>query len=520
MKKIISILFLISITVFVFGQSVSEDELKSVGDRKSEIIFENYVGPTSAEEFNTMDQISGIGSFMASQEGREISYGNKYKIIRSYQPEIKEGLDGDILFILPDAAVDHIRNLRSIIASYLQASFGYTDSNAAVLAEFVTYYNAVYYKNLDHFSSRYKEGVLNNLDKNTAGLSTHYSEWAGKSRIVIPLKSGDGTIQSSLDTSTISESEVIEEMQKEDDKALDSRKEMVEIREDELDERQDAVDEEKVAVEEKEEALQEKEEIVEKKLEEKKEELEQADEGSPEEEVLQEELKELEEEKAVIEEEKAVVEEEKAAVEEKQEKIDDEQKEIVEMREEIAKDENELAKDEGVVLSSTDQTPPEGFWFILVDKSADPAPFGSLVKVTKTGEILQKSELNSIRGTTFFEGGEGLIVIAGKNEERARVKALILDIETLEIVKESENEIYPGSSIWTEGGNLFMITRNEDNWSVGKFSKSLELQNLSTITVHPDTGLVFIDENVLVQTDSGTVKALKADTLSEVKPAE
>lgn len=520
MKKIITLLFLIASAAFVFGQSVSEDELKSVGDRKGEIIFENYVGPTTAEEFNTMDQISGIGSFLASQDGTEIQYGNKYKIIRSYQPEIKEGLDGDILFILPDAAVDHIRNLRAIIATYLKATFGYSDSNAAVLAEFVTYYNAVHYKNLDHYSSRYKEGVLKNLNKNSAGLSTHYSEWAGKSRIVIPLKSGDSTIQSSLDTSTISEPEVIEEMQKEEDKALDSRKEMVEIREDELDTRQDAVDEEKKAVEEKEAAIQEKEEAVEQQLEEKKEELEQAEEGSPEEEVILEEVKELEEEKADVEEEKAAVEEEKAAVEETQEQIDDEQKEVVEMREEIARDENELAKDEGVVLSSADQTPPEGFWFIFVDKSADPAPFGSLLKVTETGEILQKSELNSIRGTSFIEGGEGLIVIAGKNEENARVKALILDPETLEVVKEGENEIYPGSSIWTEGDNLFMITRNEQNWSVGMFSKSLDLQKLSAVNVHPDTGLVFVDGIILVQSDSGTVKALKADSLSEAETTE
>lgn len=520
MKKIISLFCLICSTAFVFGQSVSEEELKSIADRKTEITFENYVGPTSAEEFNTMDQISAIGSFMASQEGTEIIYGNKYKIIRSYQPEIKEGLDGDILFILPDAAVDHIRNLRSIIASYLKATFGYSDSNAAVLSEFVTYYNAVYYKNLDHFSSRYKEGVLKNLDKNSAGLSKHYSEWAGKSRIVIPLKSGDGTIQSSLDTSTISEPDVIEEMQKEDDKALDSRKEMVEIREDELDSRQETVDEEKKIVEEKEAVIQEKEDTVDQAVEDKKEELEQVEEGSLEEDTLEEELDKLEEEKADIEEEKEAVEQEKAAVEEKQEQIDDEQKEIVEMREDIAKDENELAKEEGVVLSSADEKEVQGFWFILVDKSADPAPFGSIVKVTETGDILQKSELNSVRGTSFIEGGEGLIVIAGKNEERSRVKALILDTETLDIIKEADHEIYPGSSIWTEGDNLFMITRNEENWSVGMFSKSLELKNLSTVTVHPDTGLVFVDGIILVQSDSGTIEALKADNLSAVEVIE
>ncbi|MDC7232575.1 MAG: P83/100 family protein, partial [Spirochaetales bacterium] len=447
MKKIIALFFLIPLTVF--AQSVSEEELKSVGDRSGEIVFENYVGPTDPEDFNTRDQISGIGSFLASQEGDEISYGNKYKIVRSWQPEIPEGLDGDILFILPDAAVDHVRNLRSIIASYLKTTFGYSDSNAAVLAEFVTYYNAVYYQDLNHFTSRYKDGVTAHLEKSNAGLSTHYSEWAGKSRIVIPLKSGSGSVQSSLDTSTISEQDVIEEMQKEEDKALDSRREMVEIREEELDQRQEEVDEQRQVVEEKEAEVQEKESVIEKELEEKQEELEQAEEGSPEEEILKEEVEQLEEEKAAVEEEKAAVEEEKAEVEEKQEQIDKEQKEVVTMREEIAKDENELAKEEGVILSTGEEA-PQGYWFILVDKSADPASFGSLVKVTKSGQILMKSELNSVRGTGFLEDGEGLIVIAGRNEERSRVKALILDPETLEIIKEGSEEIYPGSSIWTE----------------------------------------------------------------------
>lgn len=528
LKKITALVFLFSAVPFLFAQSVSEEELRSVGDRSSEIVFENYVGPTSPDEFNTREEIGGIGSFLASQDGTEVSYGNKYRIVRSFQPEIEEGLDADILFVLEDANVDHIRNLRYIIASYLKSTFGYSDSNAAVLAEFVTYYNAVYYQNLQHFQTRYKEGVVSYLTKTTAGLSTHYSEWAGKSRIVIPLKSGDGAVQSSLDTSTISKPEVVEEMQKEEDRGLDSRKEMVEIREDELDDRQDVVDEEKAAVqeqekvvEEKAQAVEEKEQAVNEAIAEKQDELAQAEEGSAEEEQIKEELQQLEEEKAAVEEEKAAVEEEKTIVEEakekveeKQEEIDREQKEVAQMREDIAEDVNEMAK-EAVVLSS-EEPEPVGYWFILVDRSADPAPFGSLVKVTEEGEILQRSELNSIRGTAFVEAADGVIVIAGRNEVNSRVKALILDPETLEIVKESSDEIYPGTGIWTQGDNLFMITRNGQNWSVGQFSKSLELKKLSTVTVHPDTGLVFVDGKILVQSDSGVVNALNADSLAEV----
>ncbi|MDC7241149.1 MAG: P83/100 family protein, partial [Spirochaetales bacterium] len=109
MKKITALVFLFSAVPFLFAQSVSEEELRSVGDRSSEIVFENYVGPTSPDEFNTREEIGGIGSFLASQDGTEVSYGNKYRIVRSFQPEIEEGLDADILFVLEDANVDHIR---------------------------------------------------------------------------------------------------------------------------------------------------------------------------------------------------------------------------------------------------------------------------------------------------------------------------------------------------------------------------------------------------------------------------
>jgi hypothetical protein len=155
------------------------------------------------------------------------------------------------------------------------------------------------------------------------------------------------------------------------------------------------------------------------------------------------------------------------------------------------------------VLSSEAIPEPEGFWFILVDKSGDPASFGSLWKVTKDGVPLKQSELNSIRGTNYKDSSEGIIVIAGKNDDRTRVKALLLDHGTLEILKEGETEIYPGSSIWTQGNNLFMISRNGQNWSVGMYSQSLKLLQLSSLNVHPDTHMksVFAGRTIAVVND-------------------
>ena len=517
LKKITLLSLFLTLAVSLFAQTLSEEELRSIEGRQGEIIFENYVGPVSV--INTRDEIRGIGEFLAAGTGTEVSWGNKYKIIRSYQAEIPEGFDADILMILSEAGVDHIDNLRRILSAYIASTFGYSKGDSDVLAEFVSYYNAVYYKNISYFREHYKAGVLSHLSSDTAGLSTHYSEWAGKSRIVIPMGNGKGGLQSSLDTSEISSPEVVDEMQKEDDRALDSRKEMVEIREEELDERQDAVDEQKKELIEEKEELSVEETAVLDELEQKQEALEEAPEGSDEEKVLEEELQELEEEKKAVDERMADLEEKEDELEQEEKEIKKEQEEVVLMREEIAEDENEL-KEKGTVISSTPEEEPRAYWFIKVDRSGNPASFGKLVKVTIDGIILQESEINSVRGTSFSDSGKGIVVIAGQNEGRSRVKALILDPETLDISDESEQEIYPGSGIWTVDDNLFMICRKGQTWSLGKYAQDLKLMESSELEVNPDTGLVFVDDRILVQSSSGTVMALSADSLKQIERKE
>ena len=514
MKKITILSLLLIYSATLFAQTLSEDELRSIEGQQGEIIFENYVGPVSV--INTREEIRGIGEFLASETGTEVAWGNKYKIVRSYQPDIPDGLDADILMILPDAGVDHIDNLRRILSAYISVTFGYEKSDADVLAEFVTYYNAVYYRNLSYFSENYKGGVLSHLSAETAGLSTHYSEWAGKSRIVIPMGSKKGSLQSSLDTSEISSPEVVDEMQKEDDRALDSRRDMVEIREEELDERQDLIDEEKKVLAEEKEELAVQEKAVQEELEEKQKALEKSPAGSTEEKILEEELQELEEEKKAVDEKIAVIEKKDEELEKAEKEIEKEQEEVVQMREEIAEDENELKK-QGTVISSTAEEEPKGFWFIRIDRSGDPASFGKLVKVTRDGTVLQESELNSVRGTSFSDSADGIIVIAGQNEGRSRVKAMILDPETLQIGDESEEEIYPGSGIWTVNDNIFMICRKGQTWSLGKYARNLKLLEISDLEVNPDTGLVFVDDFILIQSDSGAVRALSADSLKLIE---
>ena len=509
MKKSIALLFIVfSVYLSAMAQTVSEEEILSIRDQSGDILFENYVGPVTV--FNTREQITGIGMFLGSKSSESPAWGNKYQLYHSYQPEITEGLDGDILVLLPDAGVDHIKNLRMILSGYLQSVYSYEQKQAEVLAEFITYYNAIYYKNLPHFTSRYKEGVLQYLSAQNAGLSTHFSEWAGKSRLVIPIKSGNMILKDEeatpgLDTSIISQPEVVEEMRKEDDKALETRKEMVEIREDELDQQQDVLDQ-------KQEELQKEEKDVDQQIQEQQEVIASTEVDSPEAQEAQEELKTLEKEKEVIE-------EEKTTLEEKQDEILKEQEEVFEMRKEIAEDENilnqqeEKTSTEGLIASSDTRA----LWFIKIDESGIPSSFGRLCKIAENGEILQKSTLNSIRGNSIIDSGENIVVIAGNDGANTSVKPVLIDKNTLEIVKQGDQAVYAGNRIWTDNSNLFIITRNNSDWVLGKYTNDLVLQESSEIRINPDTAILFEGDSVLIQNANGDISVLSVQDLSEIQ---
>ncbi len=262
----------------LFAVSVDENELRSVDQT---IVFENYTGPHAV--VSTREQIRAIGTTLGQAIAANIDTagtsgsGQKYSVIHAIDPSTREKLDADILILGADAGVDHIRNLRQIIAGYLSAAYGYSSADAQTIATFITVYNAVYRKNIDAFKSKYKAVVTDNLTAEKAGLSTKYNEWPGNSQIVIPVSDVSGGL-SSVDTSVISDKEVISSMQEDDDKNIDARKEMVDIKEREAEQANEKAQEaQKEATEAQKKADEEKA-----KLEEKKEETRQAEEKAQE----------------------------------------------------------------------------------------------------------------------------------------------------------------------------------------------------------------------------------------------
>ncbi|MBQ8679037.1 MAG: hypothetical protein IJ530_04665 [Treponema sp.] len=244
LKNVFSCLALFFVTAGVNALEVNRNELQSAGAADT-IVFRNYSGPHSV--INTIEQIRQIGSGLGesvkgnTQKTGTFGSSNRYQVIHAVDPSVKEKMDADIIIIGKDATVDHITNLRRIISAYLSAAYGYSNKDADTIATFVTVYNAVYRGNLDYFKPKYKDVVINNLSSSIVGLSTNYQDWPGKTQIIIPLYDLNGGL-STVDTSLISDKEVVKSMQGEEDKGIDARKDMVDIKEREADNAQEKAD--------------------------------------------------------------------------------------------------------------------------------------------------------------------------------------------------------------------------------------------------------------------------------------
>jgi len=501
--------FLLSVLIFTAAGAtwsedikVDRDELASIGDQS--IKFINYVGPY--EFTNTLDQIRGIGRSLGDginpAESGEVSIGGKYRVLHIVSPEIEEGLDADIFIIEDGAAVDHINNLRTIIAGYLETTYGFSGRDAYLLAEFVSYYNAVYRGDFQMVQERYKLPVADALTPEKIGLDTHYSNWPGKTQILIPLRSGGtpaGDSPPVVDTGAISDNQVIEEMRKEEDMGIESRQDMVELRENEIDKDQAQLDNRREEADKQEQAVNEELGAITEK--------EQAGE----------ELTPAEEEtKAALEEEKSAVEEEQTAIEEEQTQIDNRTEEVLDMRDDISEDKNKQLEDTPAEATFTSAPLITPVWFLMVDEQGDGIPYGRVVMYNlEDGKRMAVSTVTAVRGRTLAVLPDSLLVIAGKSGGNGKVRLMLLDQETLETQREGSNDVFPGSLMTVKGSDIYLITTDNGEWRLGKFNTSLERTSVSEMAVEPWTSITFDGASLFVQGASGEILKLSASTLKE-----
>lgn len=565
-KSLAAMLAFSVIGSLVFAVEVNENELKSTSEET--IVFENYTGPHS--KVDTLAQIKAIGTSLAKEmknSGSNAGNQDKYYVIHAVNPAETGKLEADIIILGKNANVDHVRNLRHIIAAYLSENYGYSDSDAHTVATFVTVYNAVYRGKMDYFQSKYKSCVTDNLDSAKCGLSVSYKEWAGNSQIVIPLGDASEGL-SSVDTSVISDKKVVESMREEDDKGLDERKNMVDIKEREAEQAQEKANEaakkasaEEQKLKEEKKDLQEKQqdaatkakeaeaakkdaEAAQKKAEEAKQEAAEAQknaaenpgdkEAAKEADKKAEEAKKAEEEaeqktqeaeeaaknseeakedvKAAeesVEQQQAKTEEAKQEAAEEQAKADKKQNEAANERQEIAKDQKELIKEE------LNESVNSIYALKLVDANKQ---LCQIVKVDRrNGDVLRESPVKVIHNRMVYKEGLNYVAVAGENSGSGAVKLVTIDATTLEIIAESEETLAENSVLVKDVSNYYCVIVENNKAYVAAFDADLKCVKKSNVEVNPATPVFMSLEGIFVTTADDKVKQLNYATLEEVE---
>lgn len=535
MKKVVTALLALAfVAVQAFALEVDRQELQTA--QADAVRFINYSGPQDV--VSTASEILGIGTELGSTLLSSLSSGDssRYRIIHAVDPAAEKGFDADILIIGSSAAVDHIDNVRRILAGYLAAAYGYSAKDASTLAVFVTVYNAVNRGKLESFKARYKPVVMNYLTADKVGLSLRYDEWPGKTQIVVPLSNPRlaGTL-SSVDTSSLTAPEVVGKMKEDPNAAVDTRKDMVDLKERESAAAQDRAETaQKEAAAAKAESAQAEKELAAAKTEaaaaaKAADEAAKTAEKNPSDAAAQKqaadaaaaaaEKKEAAEakEQALAETKASIAESEKTAAED-QKIADTKTKEAQTERKDIASDVQKQVDQKAAEAAQAEKNAlaeSSPAWALRI---IDPKSYLAelLLVDLNTGKVLKTSSLNSVRNRTLVDTGSGLMAVAGKKGGNATVKLVLIDPNTLDVLKEGSDAIAEASMLVRGGNDYYAVVEGSSGFSLARFDANLAVKAKTTIQVLDSTVITVTDKGVLAQTSNGAVKLFRATDLVDL----
>ncbi len=492
--------FCAAVAVLAFGFAsaieVNRAEIESAG---SSVEFENYGGPHAViESARAITEIGGaLGRLVSQNPQTQETFGEgaKYTLVHEVSEDEEGKLDADILILSKNAGVDHITNLRRILTGFLTEAYGYEEEDARAISVFVTVYNAVYRGNIEQFRDKYKENVLSHLDEKIVGLSTDWSEWAGNTQIVIPL--GDLNGVSAVETSVISDENVVNALRESEGKGIEEREKLAEIKEKEGESAaKKASDAQKEAAEKKPAATEAKKEARQNPTEEKK-----------------------------------------AAAQKAQKEVEDaqkrsaEQQQIADRKKEEARSERESILRDARTPSVQDELAKESFVNGLI-RTDEKSNFYGLVKVdSETGKIIRTSSVKNIRGRTLFtvqnikvktESSEEsfdsmYLAVCGTNDgKNSAVKLCLIDSLTLEMKKESAETLAEDSALIQQGSDFFAIVFIDGDYYVGNYDQNLNLKRRSSVAVKASTPLSVTGKGIMATSKSGSPIILKTSDLASV----
>ena len=534
---ILMVLVLAGIATSGHAQVVDRAELER---GQAPVTFINFEGPHA--RIDTLEQIRQIGVVL----GQAVAGGatrtgalNRYFVFHLVSEPEGDKLDADIFVVGSDAQVNHIRNLRVIIQGYLQAAYNYSASDALLLAQYITIYNAVYRGNWAHLVERYKTLVIEYLEQERAGLSVRYDEWPGRTMMVIPLitELWDPLVDAGA---MANDERILDEMRGRDDMGIPERQDMVGLLE------REAYEAEQRAIAERERIREEEERIAQERLdaererqaadqerlaieqerqqiEQERQQLEQfqrdpetqrrLDELAQRERELDQRERELDEWERELDRREQQLLEDEAALNARRE-MADRLEEHADLRNEQAQQGRELiAEDQQIILDRVHAQPG------VLTSTIERQGMGRVIRIDpETGEILRQSQMSTIQVRTLSFVNNRLIAIAGENVGAGAVRLVEINLGDLTMARQSDDDIHQGSLLWINGNDIYAITVDlgNNNHFIGRFNSELALQARSEITVHPNAKVMIQQGRLFTQRADGSPLMLDPITLTDI----
>lgn len=529
-----------------FSQTVDEDEIRSVGGES--IRFINYTGPydriDSAQSIRDIGGVLGDAVSVSPTTATQAGARNRYYLVHSVSTVADDGKkrDADILYIGPSAGVDHISNVRRIISGYLARAYGYSRADADTLAVFATVYNAVYRGNIDAFREKYKDDVIQNLTAENCGLSLSYRDWPGHTEIVIPLYNVERGGLSTIDTTVISDQQVIESMKQEEGKNIDARQQMVDIKERESSEAtaraqeaaQQAVTAQREANTERANAQAAQTQAVQQQqqAEQAQANAELAQEISSQnpddleaQRAAEEAIRAAEEAQRLANEAKMRADEAERLAAESQIKADEarriaalEQADSDRFQTEALNDRTDIAKDVQSIINEQAENlrAISVYGLHVVDEARN---LSTIVQMNSSnGNLIKQSPITFIRNRTFYRDANGFIAIAGEYSGNGTVRIVSIDLDTLTITKTGDENVAADSVLVKDGSDYYCVIQDGNNYIVAKYDSNLNLRLRSPIYVKQSTPITDVGNGTLIVTEaSGKPCILNKADLSKIQ---
>lgn len=528
------------------GLSVSSSELSSAS--ASGISFVNYEGPQA--RIDSAASIVAIGSGLgqairsaapsapaaplALRAGDEA----RYSVTRLLDPTVKDGLEADIILIGPESQVDHIKNLRRILQGYLVSAWGYTPADAATLAVYVTVYNAVHRGDLSYFKGKYKAAVTKELKAETAGLSLRYSEWPGKSAMVIPLARGakPGAL-GAVDTGAVSDKGTTDSLKTQPGAGLGDRQSMTELKDREaaqkaaeLAAKQEQIKKDEAGLADKKAAVAAAEaDLAAAKA---------AAAASPAGGTAAAGTAEAgaagtagaagdaqtatvaDKEKALADKKAEAAAAETALTDKKAEAASDANA-VAAKQAEVAQDRAGIATDQKAVIAADvaakAKTDPAGAVYLY--QVQDPKfPLARIVLIDPaTGKLVRASTLNSIHRWASIDTGDSFVAVAGKEGGTGAVRLVRIAKADLAQAGESKVDLFADSALWRIKDAFYAVAKDGTSFRLVRLDDSLAETSRSKDTINPYTALVEGKDGLIVQSAGGGFLILAPDKLALVR---